>query len=150
MVYLSRYIRLLVFGSCYLSQNPMRSTSEHIGLGSSPFARRYLGNRGFFLFLRYLDVSVPWFAFLAAILFTARCLAFYQTGFHSDISGSMAICASPQLFAACHVLLRLLVPRHSPYALISLTLAKLYYYNFFLSLCSFQRTKYADDHRSPF
>ena len=31
------------------------------------------------------------------------------------------ICSSSQLFAACHVLLRLLMPRHSPYALISLT-----------------------------
>ena len=30
------------------------------------------------------------------------------------------ICSSPRLFAACHVLLRLLMPRHSPYALISL------------------------------
>ena len=36
---------------------------------------------------------------------------------HSDICGSMLMCSSPQLFAACHVLLRLLVPRHSPYAL---------------------------------
>jgi hypothetical protein len=33
----------------------------------------------------------------------------------------MAICASPQLFAAYHVLHRLLVPRHPPCALISLT-----------------------------
>ena len=33
----------------------------------------------------------------------------------------MDICSSPQLFAAYHVLLRLLVPRHSPYALSSLT-----------------------------
>ena len=40
---------------------------------------------------------------------------------HSDIYGSMDICSSPQLFAAYHVLLRLLVPRHSPYALCSLT-----------------------------
>ena len=31
------------------------------------------------------------------------------------------ICSSSCLFAACHVLLRLLMPRHSPYALISLT-----------------------------
>ena len=31
-----------------------------------------------------------------------------------------AICASPQLIAACHVLLRLPMPRHSPCALISL------------------------------
>ena len=41
---------------------------------------------------------------------------------HSDIPGSMDICSSPRLFAACHVLLRLLMPRHSPCALISLTL----------------------------
>ena len=40
---------------------------------------------------------------------------------HSDICGLMDICSSPQLFAAYHVLLRLLVPRHSPYALCSLT-----------------------------
>ena len=46
---------------------------------------------------------------------------------HSDICGSMFICNSPQLFAACHVLLRRLVPRHPPYALSSLIL--------FLSLC---------------
>ena len=31
------------------------------------------------------------------------------------------ICSSPQLFAACHVLLRLPVPRHPPYALLHLT-----------------------------
>ena len=41
---------------------------------------------------------------------------------HSDIYGSMNICFFPQLFAAYHVLLRLLVPRYSPYALCSLTL----------------------------
>ena len=40
---------------------------------------------------------------------------------HSDICGSMLACSSPQLFAACHVLLRLPVPRHSPCALLSLT-----------------------------
>ena len=36
---------------------------------------------------------------------------------HSEISGSKAICASPKLIAACHVLHRLLVPRHPPCAL---------------------------------
>ena len=41
---------------------------------------------------------------------------------HSDICGSMFACNSPQLFAAYHVLLRLLMPRHSPCALISLTI----------------------------
>ena len=39
---------------------------------------------------------------------------------HSDICGSRLVCSSPQHFAAYHVLHRLLVPRHSPYALISL------------------------------
>ena len=43
---------------------------------------------------------------------------------HSEISGSMRICRSPKLIAACHVLLRLLMPRHSPCALISLTFCK--------------------------
>ena len=40
---------------------------------------------------------------------------------HSEIPGSMDICSSPRLFAACHVLRRLLMPRHSPCALSSLT-----------------------------
>ncbi len=39
---------------------------------------------------------------------------------HSDIRGSMLICGSPRLFAACHVLLRLLMPRHSLHALFCL------------------------------
>ena len=32
----------------------------------------------------------------------------------------MLICSSPRLIAACHVLHRLLMPRHSPYALVRL------------------------------
>ena len=40
---------------------------------------------------------------------------------HSEISGSTLICSSPKLIAACHVLHRLLMPRHSPCALFSLT-----------------------------
>ena len=47
----------------------------------------------------------------------------------------MLICSSPQLFAACHVLLRLLMPRHSPYALLSLnSFVYLPIYSFSLSL----------------
>ena len=69
----------------------------------------------------YLDVSVPqvppaWLCIHHAV--TVVCTAGFP---HSDISGSMAICASPKLFAACRVLHRLLVPRHPPYTLISLT-----------------------------
>ena len=45
----------------------------------------------------------------------------FSCGFpHSDIHGSGLICSSPWLFAACRVLLRLPVPRHSPCALSSL------------------------------
>ncbi len=45
------------------------------------------------------------------------------TGFpHSDIKGSMPACGSPLLFAACHVLLRRLVPGHPPCALLRLIL----------------------------
>jgi hypothetical protein len=48
---------------------------------------------------------------------------FYQKGFpHSEISGSRPVCGSPKLIAAYHVLLRLLAPRHPPYALSSLTI----------------------------
>ena len=40
---------------------------------------------------------------------------------HSEISGSQLICSSPKLIAAYHVLHRLLMPRHSPCALLCLT-----------------------------
>ena len=49
-------------------------------------------------------------------------LKVFLSGFpHSEISGSRDICSSPKLFAAYHVFHRLLVPRHPPCALISLT-----------------------------
>ena len=41
---------------------------------------------------------------------------------HSEIPGSKPACGSPGLIAACHVLHRLLAPRHPPYALSSLTI----------------------------
>src|SRR5262245_32558614 len=41
---------------------------------------------------------------------------------HSGIFGSKPVCGSPKLFAAYHALHRLLAPRHSPYALSSLTI----------------------------
>jgi hypothetical protein len=48
---------------------------------------------------------------------------FYQDRFpYSEIPGSKPACGSPRLIAACHVLRRLLVPRHPPYALSSLTI----------------------------
>src|SRR3954454_8587486 len=41
---------------------------------------------------------------------------------HSDIRGSTIARISPRLFAACHVLHRLLAPRHPPNALLSLAI----------------------------
>jgi hypothetical protein len=42
---------------------------------------------------------------------------------HSDIRGSTIARISPRLFAACHVLRRLLAPRHPPIALVTLRIA---------------------------
>ena len=69
----------------------------------------------------YLDVSVHrvpsvWLCIYHTV--TEGCSAGFP---HSDISGSVDICSSPKLFAAYHVFHRLLVPRHPPCALISLT-----------------------------
>ena len=41
---------------------------------------------------------------------------------HSDIYGSSPVCGPPYLFAAYHVLLRLLKPRHPPSALVTFSL----------------------------
>ena len=69
----------------------------------------------------YLDVSVhnvpPAYLFIqyaVTELFSARFP-------HSDIHDSLNVCFLSWLFAAFYVLLRFLMPRHSPFALISLT-----------------------------
>ena len=41
---------------------------------------------------------------------------------HSEIPGSMRACRSPRHIAACHVFLRLSVPRHPPSTLSNLTI----------------------------
>ena len=69
----------------------------------------------------YLDVSVhrvPFHTLWIGVWMTGVLPAGFP---HSDICGSKIICISPQLFAAYHVFLRLLVPRHPPCALFSLT-----------------------------
>ena len=69
----------------------------------------------------YLDVSVHRVPF-HTLWIGVWMIRVLRTGFpHSDICGSRIICISPQLFAAYHVFLRLLVPRHPPCALFSLT-----------------------------
>ena len=69
----------------------------------------------------YLDVSVHRVPFLKLCI-GLRILEVCSIRFpHSEISGSKDICSSPKLFAAYHVFHRLLVPRHPPCALYSLT-----------------------------
>ena len=103
--------------SCFVNAPITPETRRHAsGLGYSPFARHYSGNRVYFLFLRVLRCfssprSPP----------ASPDDAVTRTGLpHSDIRGSLGICPSPRLFAAYHVLLRLREPRHPPCALSSL------------------------------
>src|SRR6187431_206702 len=75
-----------------------------------------------FLFLEVLR----WFTSLRCLLtaygFSGGSFGINQRGFpHSEIPGSKLVCSLPGLIAAYRVLHRLLVPRHSPYALSSLT-----------------------------
>ena len=84
----------------------------------------------------YLDVSVREVPFVKLCIH----LTIYDSSSyvfpHSEICGSRLICSSPQLIAACHVLLRLLMPRHSLYALLSLN--SLVYDLSYLSVLSYR------------
>ena len=100
----------------------VRNPSFKTGLGSFPFARRYLGNRFFFLFLRVLrcfsSPGIPSYTYFIEYMI----LEGFSSGFpHWEISGSKCICHYPKHIGAYPVLHRLLVPRHPPYALINLT-----------------------------
>ena len=102
---------------------PATPPCKHDGLGCSAFARRYWRNHCCFLFLRVLR----WFTSPGCLLppygFRWRSSGISLSGLpHSEILGSKPVCGSPKLFAAYHVLHRLLAPRHSPYALSSLTI----------------------------
>src|ERR671930_479441 len=95
----------------------------HDGLGGSSFARRYWRNHCCFLFLWVLRWFTSPRCLRTAYGFSGGSFGISQRGFpHSEIPGSKLVCSSPGLFAAYHVLHRLLAPRHSPYALSSLTI----------------------------
>ena len=109
-------------GSAILSRSlsrpalqPRTARRHASGLGSSAFARHYLRNHCYFLFLRVLRCfsspgSHPHYADAGIA----------SGGLpHSEIRGSNGICPSPRLIAACHVLLRLREPRHPSCALVS-------------------------------
>ena len=98
--------------TCNVAVLQPRTGLDPHGLGSSAFARRYLRNHCCFLFLRVLRCfSSPRSPHVVV-------MRRQRIGFpHSEIRGSRAICASPRLIAACHVLRRLREPRHPPCAL---------------------------------
>ncbi len=102
---------------------PTTPPCKHDGLGSSAFARRYWRNHYCFLFLWVLRWFTSPRCLPTAYGFSGGSFGISQRGFpHSDIPGSKLVCSSPGLIAAYHVLHRLLAPRHSPYALSSLTI----------------------------
>ena len=72
----------------------------------------------------YLDVSVPRVPHVHLCVQCTLRDSSSRVFPHSDISGSKLICSSPKLFAACHVLRRLPMPRHSPYALLIFLLSQ--------------------------
>ena len=84
----------------------------------------------------------PTYAYLIQRRLTEYCSAGFP---HSVICGSKLMCSSPQLIAACHDLHRLLMPRHSPCALISLTFVGVD----FISLASPLRRKLAHSIAPP-
>ena len=106
----------------YAVLNP--HSASRMSLGSSYFARHYFRNRVFFFFLQVHKMfqfpTFPSYTLLYSCMDKPASSWFEFP--HSDIHGSKDICSLPWLFAAYHVLLRLLVPRYPPYALCSLTL----------------------------
>ena len=100
----------------------LQPQDRSLGLGYSPFARHYWGNRFFFLFLRLLRCFSWPGCSLYSYVFTIGWQSVTTAGFpHSEISGSKRIYSSPKHIVVHHVLLQLLVPRHPPCALTNLT-----------------------------
>ena len=101
-------------------RNPKRISS--LGLASFAFARHYLRNLVWFLFLALLRCfssggSPPYAIDSHMDAWTTSCGLL-----HSEISGSKLAYNSPLLIAVNHVLLRLSMPRHSLCALLCFTI----------------------------
>ncbi len=97
-------------------QRPRASTPARFGL--LPFRSPLLRESLRFLFLRVLRCfPSPG----SPLPHQGRCLLLGRLP-HSGILGSSPACGSPRLFAACHALLRLPLPRHPPLTLTTLTI----------------------------
>ena len=116
--------RLSQSRSARLPESGLRSEPRNARIPVWPLPRSLAATCGIdvsFSSSGYLDVSVhrvPFLTLCIGVKMTEVCSAGFP---HSDISGSLDICSSPKLFAAYHVFHRLLVPRHPPYALSSMT-----------------------------
>ena len=111
--------------------NPESITT--LGLASSAFARHYLRNLSWFLFLALLrcfssggSPHIPMYSVYDSQTFLWLDCSIRKS---ADIAPTYG---SPQLIAVSHVLLRLSVPRHSPCALCSLTIMRYLWFFFFL------------------
>ena len=115
--------RLSQSRSAGLPESGLRSEPRNARIPVWPLPRSLAATCGIdvsFSSSGYLDVSVHRVP-LHTLWIGVWMIRVLRTGFpHSDICGSKIICISPQLFAAYHVFLRLLVPRHPPCALLCL------------------------------
>ena len=115
--------RLSQSRSAGLPESGLRSEPRNARIPVWPLPRSLAATCGIdvsFSSSGYLDVSVHRVP-LHTLWIGVWMIRVLRTGFpHSDICGSRIICISPQLFAAYHVFLRLLVPRHPPCALLCL------------------------------
>lgn len=113
---MARLSRRFRFGSHTISRpyNPTNAVTLLVWANPLSLATTH-GITFVFFSCAYLDVSVQrvrphnWVTYLQ-----------YAGLPHSEISGSIRVCRSPELIAAYHVLPRLQEPRHPPYALILL------------------------------
>ena len=118
--------------STCLVRNPNQASL--VGLGSSRFARRYLGNRFFFLFLWVLRCFSSPGSLYPYYVFIWEYWPITASGLpHSEIPGLTPAFGYPRLFVDRYVLHRLLTPRHSPCALCNLTLFGERFFAFFFS-----------------
>src|SRR5690625_5231603 len=86
------------------------------------FARRYSGNRVCFLFLQVLRCFSSLGMLHLLYVFKQMYYSITNSGFpHSEILGSKFTYNSPRHIGVSPVLRQLLVPRHSPCALVHLT-----------------------------
>src|SRR5699024_4769574 len=101
---------------------PTTPKGKPSGLGCFRFARRYSENRICFLFLRVLRCfSSPGMPHTSYV-FRCVCCSITNSGLpHSEIPGSTSTYDFPRHIGVSPVLHQLLVPRHSPCALIHLT-----------------------------